>query len=96
MTRAPLEGPYLEIDMPDYFRLDFMTPSGGWLDEGAFPAAAFEHLQDGGYVLSADGAYVRLRCVEHHGDSFDHVDGGGNIYRYRLVPLHPDGRVIED
>ena len=79
--RAPLEGPYLEIDMPDYFRMDFKTPEGKWMDEGAFPANGFERLPNGGYVLAMDGAYVRFRCVEHHRGYFDHVDGGMNLHR---------------
>lgn len=80
--------------MPDYFRLD-ICENGRWMDWGAFPASSFERLDDGGYVLSDEGAYVRLRCVEHHGDSFDHADGGGDLHRYRIVALHPDGREVQ-
>jgi hypothetical protein len=33
-------------------------------------------------------------CVEHHDGHFVHVDGTGERFRYRLLPIPPNG-VIE-
>jgi hypothetical protein len=39
--------------------------------------------------LRGHGSTVWIRCIAHHEGWFEHVDGGGDVYRYRLVPLPP-------
>lgn len=78
---------YLDVDMPEAFVLEFMTPQGTWMDEGWYMARAFQRLPDGMYVCSLEGTLQKIRCVEKLPDgSFIHLDGGGERHHYRLVP----------
>jgi len=33
---------------------------------------------------------VLIRCIAHHDGWLEQVDGGGDVHRYRLVPLPPE------
>jgi hypothetical protein len=76
--------------MPRRFILEFWLEDGGWMDWGAYPRRLFERLPDGSYVCGCHGSTVWIRCIAHHGDHFEHIDGGGDVHRYRLVPLPPE------
>jgi hypothetical protein len=76
--------------MPRRFILEFQTDDGEWMDWGAYPRRLFERLPDGSYICGADASPVLIRCIAHHDGWFEHVDGGGDVYRYRLVPLPPE------
>ena len=67
---------------------------GRWLEEAVCLRRYFNHLSDGSYCGSAGGSPIWFRCVERHADHFVHVDGGGRQFKYRLLPIGPDG-VIE-
>ena len=75
--------------MPRRFILEFKTDDGEWMDWGAYPRRLFERKADGSYICGADASPVLIRCIAHHDGWFEHVDGGGDIHRYRLVALPP-------
>jgi hypothetical protein len=58
---------------------------------GAYPRRLFECKPDGSYICGGGGASpVLMRCIAHHDGWFEHVDGGGDVHRYRLVPIPPE------
>ena len=79
--------PYLEVELPERFALEFRTDSGEWVTEAICLADRFERLADGSYICSEYSSGLWLRCVAHHDGWFEHMDGGGDLFRYRLVPL---------
>jgi hypothetical protein len=81
---------YLEVEMPRRFILEFQTDDGDWMDWGAYPRRLFERKADGSYICGADASPVLIRCIAHHDGWFEHVDGWGNVHRYRLVPIPPE------
>jgi hypothetical protein len=87
--KAPLEGPYLEIEIPGLFRVDFLTEQGSWMDWGVFRADQVEHRPDGSYILHSDGSPFFIRCVADFGESFLHIDrnGEGEPFVYRIIEL---------
>ena len=78
---------YLEIAMPEHFLLEFQAEDGTWIEEAHCLSREVERLEDGSYICSSGGSATWIRCVDHRGDHFVHVDGGGERHRYRLVPL---------
>jgi hypothetical protein len=38
----------------------------------------------------ANASPVLIRCIAHYHRCFEHADGGGQVHRYRLVPLPPE------
>lgn len=85
--RAGVSGRYLEVEMPERFLLQFMTEDGSWMDEAICLRRRFERLEDGSYICSEFSSGLWIRCIADHDGSFDHVDGGGKLHRYRLLPL---------
>jgi hypothetical protein len=81
------EGPYLQINMPERFLLQFQLENGSWMDEAICLRRRFERLDDGSYICSEFSSGLWIRCIADHGDHFEHVDGGGEVHRYRLVEL---------
>ncbi len=93
IRKAEVAGPYLDLEFPDFFRVDTLTESGHWLDWGAYHEEQVQRLEDGTYGLLSDGYPFVIRCVADHGDFIVHVDGDGKgeIHFYRIVPLDPIG-----
>jgi hypothetical protein len=89
LRKAPVGGPYLELDFPDRFRIDFLTDQGSWMDWGAFAHDQVERLDDGSYVIVSVGSPFFIRCVADHGEFLVHVagDGMGELFYYRLAPI---------
>jgi hypothetical protein len=85
MVQPP--GRYLDVEMPKRFALQLQGSDGAWLDDAVCLQREFERLPDGSYICSAFGSATWIRCVGHREDGFDHVDGGGQLSRYRLVEL---------
>jgi len=83
--RAQLTGPYLPIELPDRFELQFLTDRGQWIGEALCWRRDFNRLDDNSWIYSGGASALWIRYVAHHGDHFEHVDGGGNLHRYRLV-----------
>jgi hypothetical protein len=73
--------------MPERFDLQFETPNGRWMSEAVSGRDRFARLEDGSYINGDGGSGLWIRCIEMRSDYFVHVDGGGNRYKYRLVPL---------
>jgi hypothetical protein len=63
---------------------------GDWMDWSAYPRRLFERKPDGRYICGADASPVLIRCIAHHDGWFEHVHGGDEVHRYRLVPLPPE------
>ena len=80
------EVPYLEVKMPERFLLQFQLEDGSWMDEAVCLRRRFERLDNGSYICSEFSSGLWIRCIADHGDHFEHVDGGGKVHRYRLVP----------
>ena len=90
--RISPNAPYLDLGMPECFRLDVQTDTGEWLEEAFCWRRDFERLPDGSYVFADQSSRLILRCVADRGDHFLHMDGGGNLFYYRLVPMpQPSG-----
>lgn len=87
--KARVGGPYLDLEFPDFFRVDTLTESGNWLEWGAYGIDQVERIEDGTYGLLSDGSPFLIRCVADHGDFIVHVDGDGRgeIFYYRIVPV---------
>jgi hypothetical protein len=87
--KAVVVGPYLDLEFPLRFRVDFLTDQGTWMDWGAFARDQVERLDDGSYVVVSGGSPFFIRCVADHGEFLVHVDsnGKGEIFYYRLVSL---------
>lgn len=83
---------YLDIDMPERFVLECLTDTGAWIDWGLSHADVFQQDDDGTYVFSGDGSPLYLRCQRQDGCVIYVVDGAGDPYTYRLVPLPRDSR----
>lgn len=77
---------YLPVEMPERFVLQFKD-GGTWIDEAICLRRRFERLNDGSYICSEFSSGLWIRCIAHHDDHFEHVDGGGTVHRYRLMPL---------
>ncbi len=74
--------------MPEWFVLDVRTDEG-WVDWGFYGRHHFERLEDGSYVCGGyGGSPTFIRCVAHHEEGVDVLDGGGKRHTYRLRP-HP-------
>lgn len=84
-----MTGPYLQVEMPELFRVDFLTDQGNWMEWGVFRADQVEHCPDGSYVLHSEGAPFFIRCVADFGDFFLHIDrdGEGEPFLYRMVEM---------
>ncbi len=41
---------FIDIDMPEEFVLECLTPDGGWVDWGLYRAEDFERQEDGAYL----------------------------------------------
>jgi hypothetical protein len=93
IRKAEVTGPYLDLNFPDFFRVDTLTESGHWLEWGAYYAEQVQRIEDGTYGLLSDGYPFLIRCIADHGDFIVHVDGDGKgeIHYYRIVPLDPIG-----
>ena len=77
---------FIDITMPDQFVLEVPTDEGGWIDHGLFRAADFDRLDDGAYLCAGHGGSpLYLRCLEQRGHELDVLDGGNNLFTYRLV-----------
>ena len=81
------EGTYLEVKMPKRFLLQFQLEDGSWMDEAVCLRRRFERLDNGSYLCWEFSSGLWIRCIADHGDHFEHVDGGGNVHRYRLLPV---------
>jgi hypothetical protein len=73
--------------MPEPFALEFQAEDGEWMNEAICRADHFDRLDDGSYICSEFSSGLWIRCIAHHDGWFEHVDGGGDVFRYRLVPL---------
>ena len=94
IRKAQVGGPYLELEFPDFFRIDNLTESGTWMEWGAYYSSAVYPERDGSYVLASHGSPFYIRSIADHGDFFVHLDGDGmgEIFYYRIVELpspHP-------
>jgi hypothetical protein len=79
---------YLEVEMPDWFVLEFQLPDGTWMDEAFCTPEHFGRNDDGSYLRSDGGSGLWIRAVHIDEDGvIHHVDGGGEHYRYRLAAL---------
>lgn len=79
---------YRDIEMPDWFALESQLPTGDWIDQAFCTPEHFARQRDGSYLRSdgGSGLWIRAHAIAPDG-VIDHVDGGGNHYRYRLHPL---------
>ena len=74
--------------MPDRFVLEVPTPDDGWIDHGLYNADAFARNPDGSYVCAGHGGSpLVLRCLAQRDDVIDVLDGAGEHFTYRLIPL---------
>jgi hypothetical protein len=39
------------------------------------------------YLCTSFSSALWIRCTAHHDDHFEHVDGGGKRFAYRILPL---------
>jgi hypothetical protein len=80
--------PYLAVAMPEWFVLEFQCDDGTWMDEAFCTPDDFGRNDDASYLCSSgsSGLWIRAVAVDPAG-VIDHVDGGGNHHRYRLLPL---------
>lgn len=87
--KASVGGPYLDLEFPDFFRIDTLTESGKWIEWGVYFSEAVYPQQDGSYVLASHGSPFYIRNIADHGEFFVHLDGDGmgQIFFYRIVPL---------
>lgn len=77
---------FIDIEMPDEFVLECLTPSGRWIAWGWYEAAALNRLDDGTYVCGGHvGSPLYLRCLRQDGDVIYVLDGTGQPFTYRLV-----------
>lgn len=67
--------------------------NGDWIEEAVCLAENASRLADGSYAVGTRGVGIMFRCVEKHAGHFVHIDGGGNRFVYRLLPIEPDGRI---
>jgi len=91
-------GRYLDINLPERFVLETLTERGTWLEYGVYFAKDWKRFNDGSYGCGGLGwSPTYIRCVAHYGDHFEHVDGTGKHFRYRIrsvpMPRNPDGTV---
>lgn len=78
--------------MPDRFVLECLTRDGSWIDFGAFESSLFERGDDGTYVCAGHGGSpIFIRCVRQDGSVIYVLDGRGQPFTYRLVPLSTSG-----
>lgn len=91
IRKAEVTGPYLDLEFPDFFRVDALTEAGNWIEHGAYYADQVQRIEDGTYGLLSDGIPFLIRCIADHGDFIVHVDGDGQgeIHYYRIVALDP-------
>lgn len=85
---------YLGITLPEHFVLETLTEHGNWLEYGVYFAKDWKRFDDGSYGWGGLGwSPTYIRCVAHHGDHFEHVDGTGRHFRYRIraVPMPDEG-----
>jgi len=80
---------FLDLELPERFEFQFIGPQGDWWGEAQMLASQFARQPDGSYCGSAGGSPVWFRCVQRHDGYFIHVDGGGRLFAYRLLPLPP-------
>lgn len=78
---------FIDIEMPEEFVLESLTPDGGWIDWGLYRAGDFERGEDGLYVAQGFGSPLWLRCLRQDGSVIHVVDGAGAPFTYRLVPF---------
>jgi hypothetical protein len=79
---------YLDVEMPDWFALEFQRADGGWMDEAFCTPQDFSRNDDGSYLRSDGGSGLWIRAVHIDEDGvIDHVDGGGQHHCYRLIAL---------
>ncbi len=78
---------FIDIDMPEEFVLECLTPEGDWIDWGLYRAGDFERGEDALYVVHGFGSPLWLRCLRQDGSVIYVVDGGGDPFTYRLVPF---------
>lgn len=97
IRKASVGGPYLELEFPEFFRVDALEESGNWIEWGAYFSEAVNPQPDGSYVLASHGSPFYIRNIADHGEFFVHLDGDGmgQIFFYRIVPL-PSPRPKED
>jgi hypothetical protein len=55
-------------------------------DEAIWRADRFDAWDDGRHIRGEFSSGPWTRCMAHHDAWFGHVDGGGEVHRYRLVP----------
>lgn len=95
IRKASVEGPYLDLEFPDWFRVDFLTERATWLDQGAYSKESLcRDDHDGTYTFVSIGSPFVIRCVADHGEFIVHVDGEGRgkIHYYRIVAIPEPGR----
>lgn len=87
--KAPLTGPYLELDITGLFRVDCLTDHGSWMEWGVFRADLVERRSDRSCVLHSEGSPFFTRCVADFDEVFLHVDqnGEGEAFLYRMVEV---------
>ena len=78
---------FLEVELPQRFVLQFLTDRGTWMDEAVCLGRQFVRNPDGSYLCTSFSSALWIRCVAQHEDHFEHVDGGGRHFRYRILPL---------
>jgi hypothetical protein len=78
---------YIDVEMPERFVLEVLTPQGEWLDWGLYDSSSFVRLRDGTYLSATEGSPLYLRCLRQDGSVSYVMDGGGNPFTYRLVPF---------
>lgn len=87
--KAQVGGPYLDLEFPEFFRIDTLAESGNWIEWGAYYSESVYPQRDGSYVLASHGSPFYIRNIADHGEFFVHLDGDGmgQIFFYRIVPL---------
>lgn len=74
--------------MPGHFALETLSPQGEWVLHGIFAADMFDRGDDGSYVCTGHGGSpLYLRCLRQNGSVVYVLDGGGDPFTYRLVPV---------
>lgn len=75
--------------MPDWFVLEFQLPDGTWIWMRRYAhSSTSAAMTTPSYLRSDGGSGLWIRAVRIDEDGvIDHVDGGKEHYRYRLVAL---------
>jgi hypothetical protein len=79
---------FLDVVMPSRFVLECLDQGGAWVPHGLYETRQFSRDEDGVYVCAGHGGSpLFLRCLKQDGQVIHVVDGSGQPFAYRMVPV---------